>query len=182
MKRAFDIFFSIVAFLVFSLPILTIIFVIKVFYLHPVIFRQNRIGKNKTIFEILKFQTLINEKPTKFGALLRKTGLDELPQFIKVFKGDMSIVGPRALTSNDINRLNWNTNFYSIRWSIKSGITGFAQIYGGQNKKTSWFWDKKYISKAGISTDFCLLVISFLMNIFGKRKVRRMIWRKKGLK
>jgi len=182
MKRLFDILFSVIALVVFLLPISVIILIIKAFYSHPIIFRQDRIGKDKTIFEILKFQTLINEKPTKLGSLLRKTGLDELPQFINVFKGDMSIVGPRALTINDINRLNWNTDYYNIRWSIKPGITGFAQVYGGQNKKTSWFWDKKYISKATISTDFCLLAISFLMNLFGKRKVRRMIWRKKELK
>jgi lipopolysaccharide/colanic/teichoic acid biosynthesis glycosyltransferase len=181
-KRVFDIIFSLVALIVFSIPIICIVFIIKVFYKHPVIFYQDRVGLNKSVFRILKFQTLIDEKPTKLGALLRKTGLDELPQFINVFKGDMSIVGPRALTSNDIIRLKWDTDYYSQRWKIKPGITGMAQIYGGQNKKTSWFWDKKYIQSPGLIKDLCLLSISFLMNVFGKKRVRRMIWRDKKLK
>jgi lipopolysaccharide/colanic/teichoic acid biosynthesis glycosyltransferase len=125
---------------------------------------------------------LVDDKPTKFGALLRKTGLDELPQFVNVLKGQMSIVGPRALTQNDIIRLKWDSEHYVKRWTIKPGITGFAQVYGGQNKKTSWFWDKKYISNHTLFCDFGLLTISFLMNILGKRRVRRVIWKKKALK
>jgi lipopolysaccharide/colanic/teichoic acid biosynthesis glycosyltransferase len=181
-KRLFDILFSFVAMMVFCLPVLGIIFIIKAFYNHPIIFFQDRIGKNKSVFRIWKFQTLINEKPTKLGTFLRKTGLDELPQFINVFIGDMSIVGPRALTSNDITRLKWDSDYYKMRWSIKPGITGLAQIYGGQNKKTSWFFDKRYILNHGLLNDFCLLSISFMMNIFGKTRIRRMIWKNKNLK
>jgi lipopolysaccharide/colanic/teichoic acid biosynthesis glycosyltransferase len=181
-KRFFDILFSLVAMMVFCLPVIAIILIIKVFYSHPIIFYQERIGKNKSVFRIWKFQTLINEKPTKLGRILRKTGLDELPQFINVFVGDMSIVGPRALTNNDIIRLKWNSDYYMLRWSLKPGITGLAQIYGGQNKKTSWFFDKKYILNHGLVKDFCLLAISFMMNIFGKTRIRRMIWKGKNLK
>jgi lipopolysaccharide/colanic/teichoic acid biosynthesis glycosyltransferase len=181
-KRLFDIIFSVLAILVFVLPVLTIIFIIKVFYNHPVLFYQERVGKGKSVFRILKFQTLIDEKATKFGAFLRKTGLDELPQFINVLRGDMSIVGPRALTSSDIKRLKWDSGHYEQRWSIKPGITGMAQIYGGQNKKTSWFFDKKYISSPGLFNDLYLLAISFLMNIFGKTRIRRLIWKNKKLK
>jgi len=181
-KRFFDVIFSSVAILVFCFPVMVIVLIIKAFYNHPILFYQDRVGKGKTVFRILKFQTLIDERPTKLGALLRKTGLDELPQFINVFIGDMSIVGPRALTLKDISRLKWDTAFYNPRWTIKPGITGLAQIYGGQNKKTSWFFDKKYILTSGILLDFCLLAISFLMNIFGKTRVRRMIWKGKNLK
>jgi lipopolysaccharide/colanic/teichoic acid biosynthesis glycosyltransferase len=181
-KRLFDIIFSFVALIVFSLPITVIVLIIKIFYNHPIIFYQDRVGKNKGVFRIFKFQTLIEDKPTKLGALLRKTGLDELPQFINVFIGDMSIVGPRALTNADILRLKWDSDYYLNRWKIKPGITGMAQIYGGQNKKTSWFWDKKYISKSGVFIDLCLLSVSFLMNIFGKRRIRQMIWKNKKLK
>ena len=180
-KRLFDIAFSLVALMVFCLPILIIVLIFKLCYNHPILFYQERIGKDKIVFRIIKFQTLIDEKPTKLGAFLRRSGLDELPQFINVFIGEMSIVGPRALTGKDILRLGWDNSHYDLRWKIKPGITGLAQIYGGQNKKTSWFWDKKYIGSHGIALDLYLLAVSFLMNVIGKRKVRRMIWKNKKL-
>jgi lipopolysaccharide/colanic/teichoic acid biosynthesis glycosyltransferase len=182
MKRIFDLFFSLIALSIFSIPMISIALIIKIFYRHPVVFYQERIGKDKKPFCIYKFQTLVNEKPTKLGKFLRKTGLDELAQFINVLKGDMSIVGPRAITSYDINRLGWNTDYYSLRWGIKPGISGFAQIFGGQHKKTSWFWDKKYVQNNNLLIDFIIILLSFLMNLFGKTRIRQMIWTDKHLK
>jgi len=182
MKRLFDIAFSLIALTVFAFPSLLISTVLVIREKHPVIFKQNRIGLNKRIFAIYKFQTMINEVPTRTGKFLRKTGLDEIPQFINVLKGEMSIVGPRALTDDDIKRLNWNTETYSSRWKVKPGISGFAQIYGGQNKETSWYWDKKYINHSNIAIDFIVVIISFAMNLIGKRRVRNIIWIKKDLK
>ena len=149
---------------------------------HSIFFKQERIGKNKQPFKILKFQTMVDETPTHTGHILRKTGLDELPQFLNVLKGDMSIVGPRALTMFDIERLNWNDKSHQIRWQQKPGITGFAQIYGGQHRKTSWFWDKYYITNNNPIIDLGIIGVSFLMNIFGKTKVRKRIFQKSSLK
>ena len=182
MKRLFDITFSFIALLVFAIPIIIISALLAFKERHPILFRQYRVGKNKKNFQILKFQTMINEMPTKTGKILRKTGLDELPQFINVLKGDMSIVGPRALTNFDIERLGWHNDYHSIRWKLKPGITGFAQIYGGQHRKTSWFWDKYYIKNNNVLIDFGIVGISFLMNIFGKTRVRQIIFQKKSLK
>jgi len=182
MKRLFDITFSLLALTVFAFPIIIISLVLILREKHPVIFKQNRIGLNKNIFAIYKFQTMVNEVPTKTGKFLRKTGLDEIPQFINVLKGEMSIVGPRALTYYDIKRLNWNTATYSPRWKVKPGISGFAQIYGGQNKETSWYWDKKYIDHSNIAIDLIVVIISFAMNFIGKRRVRNIIWLNKDLK
>ncbi len=182
MKRLFDIIFSLIALLIFGLPIIIISLIIVFKEKHRIIFRQERVGLNGKPFMIMKFQTMTNEVPTKTGRILRKTGLDELPQFLNVLKGEMSIVGPRALTVFDIKRLKWDSSYYSKRWSVKPGISGFAQIYGGQNKKTSWFWDKKYTESSNLITDLGIILISFLMNIFGKTRVRNIIWSNKNLK
>ena len=182
MKRLFDITFSFIALLIFAMPIIIISLLLTIKERHSILFKQDRIGKNKQPFRILKFQTMINEVPTKTGEFLRKTGLDELPQFLNVLKGDMSIVGPRALTKFDIERLDWNDDHHSIRWKVKPGITGFAQIYGGQHRKTSWFWDKRYINNNNVLIDFGIVGISFLMNIFGKTRIRQIVFRKNTLK
>lgn len=182
MKRTFDILFSFIALLIFAFPAIIISLLLKIRESHAVFFKQERIGKDKLTFQIFKFQTMVNEVPTKTGKFLRKTGLDELPQFLNVLKGDMSIVGPRALTQFDIERLNWNDNYHLIRWKQKPGITGYAQLYGGQHRKTSWFWDKYYIQNNNVVIDFAIVFISFLMNIFGKTKIRKIIFRKNSLK
>jgi lipopolysaccharide/colanic/teichoic acid biosynthesis glycosyltransferase len=182
MKRLFDIVFSFIALLVFSIPVIIIAFLLTFKEKHTVLFRQQRIGKDKQPFEILKFQTMVDEIPTRTGHILRKTGLDELPQFLNVLRGDMSIVGPRALTIYDIERLNWNDDYHQIRWQQKPGITGFAQIYGGQHRKTSWFWDRYYIVNNNLMIDFGIVGISFLMNMVGKTNIRKIIFQKSNLK
>lgn len=182
MKRAFDLIFSGIALLVFGIPMLLIIALLKWKEKHHIIFKQTRIGIGIKPFEIWKFQTLVDGIPTKTGAVLRKTGLDELPQFVNVFKGEMSIVGPRALTASDIERLGWNDYFHLKRWKVKPGITGFAQLYGGQHRKTSWFFDQLYLEKHNLLIDFVLIGCSFLMNIFGKTQVRRIIFQRKNLR
>lgn len=182
MKRLFDIAFSLIALVVFAIPTTIIAILLTWKEKHPVFFRQERLGKHKKSFNILKFQTMVDGIPTGTGKLLRKTGLDELPQFLNVLKGDMSIVGPRALTLVDICRLGWYDSHHDIRWHLKPGITGFAQLYGGQHRKTSWFWDKRYISNHNLLIDLGVIGISFLMNIFGKTRIRKMVFQKTNLK
>jgi lipopolysaccharide/colanic/teichoic acid biosynthesis glycosyltransferase len=182
MKRLFDIYFAFAALVIFFIPAVIIAVMIKLVSRHKVIFVQERIGKNKKSFKIYKFQTMVNQKITPLGKILRKTGLDEIPQFINVLKNDMSIVGPRALTQSDINRLQWNTPYYEKRWSVKPGITGYAQIYGGQHKRISWFFDRLYLNNRRISLDICIIAVTSLMNALGKTTVRRLLWPRKNLK
>lgn len=178
MKRMFDLMFSVIALFTFAFPAIAISLLLLLKERHSILYKQVRIGKSKRPFQILKFQTMIDGVPTRTGQLLRQTGLDELPQFINVLKGEMSIVGPRALTAYDIERLGWDDEVHEIRWKLNPGITGFAQIYGGQHRKTSWFWDKYYIAHNSVPIDACIVGVSFLMNIFGKAKVRRLVFRR----
>jgi lipopolysaccharide/colanic/teichoic acid biosynthesis glycosyltransferase len=182
MKRLLDIFLSLIAITVFLIPMIIISLLLVLIEKHQVLFRQTRVGYKKSKFNILKFQTMIDGVPTKTGKVLRKTGLDELPQFINVLKGDMSIVGPRALTEYDIQRLGWDEKKYSIRWELKPGITGFSQIYGGQHKRTSWFFDMYYVKNRNLCVDFAIILVSFAMNIVGKTRTRRFIFNNEKLR
>lgn len=150
-KRILDIILSIV-FMVLLLPISILIFLILIlYYQHFPIFKQKRIGKNGKEFTIYKFQTMIDnaeeklkELPihlkkeyynnykldndpriTKIGKILRITALDEIPQFINVIKGDMSIIGPRPVVKDEIQKYNL---FYTKLLSVKPGMTGWWQI------------------------------------------------------
>lgn len=179
LKRSFDIFFSSVAFLVFCLPVALFACLLKFKEKHPVVFRQQRLGKDKKPFTIYKLQTMVDEQVTPIGRILRKTGLDEVAQFMNVLKGDMSIVGPRALTLQDVERLGWNDDAHSSRWAVKPGISGYAQIFATPGKKISWFWDRKYVASHTLARDFGVLLVSFAMNIFGKPKVKKVIFKRK---
>lgn len=181
-KRLFDLIFASFALLLFSIPMSIISLLLLWKEKHSILFKQERIGYQKSTFQILKFQTLVNGEATETGRVLRRTGLDELPQFLNVLQGQMSIVGPRALTKEDIVRLQWDDSYHQRRWEVKPGITGFAQLYGGQHRKTSWFWDCYYLDQHHLFIDFGIICLSFLMNLFGKTRVRQIIFQKNHLK
>ncbi|HEX3383914.1 MAG TPA: sugar transferase, partial [Mucilaginibacter sp.] len=143
-KRIFDIVFSLIVIVfIFSwlCPILAIL--IRLESKGPIFFIQLRTGKNGSLFKCYKFRsmrvsTAADETPavrndgriTRVGAFLRKTSLDELPQFFNVLTGDMSIVGPRphmVIHSDEFARITYK---YTLRHSLKPGITGWAQVNG----------------------------------------------------
>lgn len=134
LKRAFDIVFSSAALVVLSPLMAATALGVRVFLGRPVIFRQTRYGRHKKPFEILKFRSLTNardplgvylsdaERLTRFGRLLRLSKLDELPQFINILRGDMSVVGPRA-------RIDLNTDMQGAKkYDVRPGLTGPTQI------------------------------------------------------
>ena len=174
-KRLFDI---VVSF--FSLIILSplFLFIIAVNYFTPnckVFFSHERRGRSGKPFRIYKFQTMKNDTPncatgelenpeqyiTKFGAFLRKTSMDELPQLWNILKGDMSFVGPRPLISSEIraHRLRLEYGVYRFR----PGLTGWAQINGRDDislmKKMKL--DKEYCDKWSLKLDLIMLLRSF---------------------
>jgi putative colanic acid biosynthesis UDP-glucose lipid carrier transferase len=157
-KRVFDLVFSFV-FLVTLFPVIYLIIgiIIKLGSPGPVFFVQERTGKNGATFKCYKFRsmrcndeantkqaTANDSRKTRVGNFLRKTNLDDLPQFINVLKGDMSIVGPRPhmlLHTEEYSRL---VNKYMVRHFIKPGVTGWAQINGcrGETKEVSQMEDR----------------------------------------
>lgn len=134
----------------------------------PIIFTQPRLGLHKRLFTIYKFRSMQDGKVTLLGKILRASGIDEAPQLLNIIKGDMSFVGPRPLTIEDIQRLHWESNYYQVRWSVLPGITGLAQLSLRCHKKISWFYDKQYIHQQSFMLDIYVVLKSLLIPIIGK--------------
>lgn len=143
LKRVIDIVISGLAIVVLSPVLLLIAIAIKLDSKGPVLFKQKRVGKNKSHFMIYKFRSMYVDTPsdmpthllkdptamiTKVGAFLRKTSLDELPQLFNIFKGEMAIVGPRPALWNQYDLIE-ERDKYSAN-NIRPGLTGWAQING----------------------------------------------------
>ena len=142
-KRFIDIVLSLGA-IVFLSPVLIVLAVlIKLDSKGPVLFRQKRVGKGKTHFEILKFRTMYADVPkdvpthlladpaskiTKIGKFLRKSSLDELPQIFNILKGEMSIIGPRPALWNQFDLIEERDKYGAN--DVRPGLTGLAQVMG----------------------------------------------------
>jgi undecaprenyl phosphate N,N'-diacetylbacillosamine 1-phosphate transferase len=170
-KRFFDL-FTVAVLAIFILPaFLCLALCVRIGIGSPIFFRQMRRGLNGKPFMLWKFRTMTNKcdeaghllpdsaRLTALGRSLRKFSLDELPELINVFKGDMSLVGPRP----------WLMRYYAyfkenerIRFSVRPGITGLAQVSG----RNSLSWDARialdleYIGKCSLSTDLHILILT----------------------
>jgi lipopolysaccharide/colanic/teichoic acid biosynthesis glycosyltransferase len=143
----------------------------------PVLFRQARLGRRRRPFTILKFRSMTDGRVTRVGRMLRATGLDELPQFINILRGEMSAVGPRPLTESDVIRLGWMAARYDFRWRVPPGLTGLAQVTETRSGRQSLSLDRRYVARQSLSLDVCLVAVSFAINALGKRRVRRLVIR-----
>ncbi|WP_211439860.1 GNAT family N-acetyltransferase [Corynebacterium glutamicum] len=150
-------------------PVATVVAVlVKINLGSPVLFRQNRIGLNDEEFSVLKFRSMLpeiakdgrkldaSERVTPFGALLRRSSLDELPQLLNVLRGDMSLVGPRPLFTE---YLPYYSSIERARHDVRPGITGLSQVSGRNNLG----WDErlsidvKYVEECGLLDDFRII-------------------------
>lgn len=148
-KRLLDIMLSLIA-IIISSPIFIIVGILVLIFLgRPAIFRQKRPGKNEKVFTLYKFRTMTDKKDkdgnllpddirlTKFGKFLRKTSLDEIPEFINILKGDMSFIGPRPLL---VEYLDYYTEEEHHRHDVRPGLTGWAQVNG----RNLLSWDDRF--------------------------------------
>ncbi len=148
-KRFFDIVLSLIAIIILSPVYLIISVLVLIFMGWPILFKQPRPGKNEKIFNMYKFRTMTNKKDkdgnllsnekrlTKFGNLLRKTSLDELPEVFCILIGKMSIVGPRPL---HVEYLEYYNEEQKHRHDVRPGLTGWAQANG----RNSITWTEKF--------------------------------------
>lgn len=188
-KRSVDIFFSLVAILLF-LPFFPFIAIgIKLSSPGPIFFTQKRTGYRGREFDCLKFRTMrVNDqadtlqatkddpRKTRFGNFLRKTNIDELPQFINVLLGDMSIVGPRPHMVRQTEEYSALIDKYMLRHTIKPGITGWAQVngYRGQTEEL-WQMEKRveydvwYAENWNIMLDLKIMVLTIVNTFRGDK-------------
>lgn len=148
-KRPIDILCALAAIIVFSWLYIIIAILVKVKLGSPVLFKQERPGKDEKIFKLYKFRTMTDAKDengnllpddvrlTKFGKFLRSTSLDELPEAFNIFKGDMSVIGPRPLLVQYLPLYNENQH---RRHEVKPGLSGYAQVNG----RNTVSWQEKF--------------------------------------
>ncbi len=190
LKRIFDICAAGIAMLVLSPLFVVIAIAIKLDSKGPVIFSQGRRTKNGKIFQMYKFRSMVvnaeklgtglfnyenDPRVTKVGRFLRNSSLDELPQLLNVFKGDISVVGPRPCVTYELGDYETLNKKYKKRFTVVGGITGLAQARGRNDNS----WDEKvtldnrYIDEfkqRGILLDFWI-IWETLMKVFHKADI-----------
>lgn len=148
-KRLLDIILSAIGLLVLLIPMGVIAILVKRDLGSPIIFKQERIGKDEKPFMLLKFRSMKNafdndgiplpdeKRITTLGRIIRKLSIDELPSLINILKGDMSIIGPRPLPTN---YLPWFTDEERKRHQVRGGLTGLAQVNG----RNTAAWEERF--------------------------------------
>ena len=178
MKRSFDLAVAVAALIVLSPLLAAVALVVRIRLGAPVIFRQRRPGLNAVPFEILKFRTMSGDRdPTgmylsdearigRIGRLLRRTSIDELPELVNVFRGQMSLVGPRPLLMEYLTRYSPEQ---ARRHEVRPGLTGLAQIRG--RNTISWTdrlsLDTWYVDNHSFALDLRIIAGTVKMVVTG---------------
>lgn len=176
LKRVMDFALSLMAIIVLSPVLLVVAILVRTKLGSPVLFTQERPGKDEKIFKLYKFRTMTDEKDengkllpdevrlTKFGKMLRSTSLDELPELFNILKGDMSIIGPRPLL---VEYLPYYTESESLRHTVRPGLSGLAQVCGRNYLE----WDKRlakdveYVENMSFAFDIKIIWMTVMQTI-----------------
>lgn len=172
-KRPIDILCALLALTVFCWLYAIVALLVRIKLGSPVIFKQKRPGKNEKIFNMYKFRTMTDKRDekgellpdevrlTKFGRILRKLSLDELPEAVNILKGDMSVVGPRPLL---VEYLPWYDEIEKHRHDVRPGLTGWAQVKGRNfiDWDTRFKLDVEYVNKITFRKDVSIVVNTVL--------------------
>lgn len=162
-KRFLDFILSLIAIILLSPIYLIVAMLVRVKLGSPVIFKQERPGKDEKIFKMYKFRSMTSETDeegnllpdevrfTSFGKKLRATSLDEIPELFNILKGDMSIVGPRPLL---VNYLPLYNGFQKHRHDVKPGLTGLAQVSG----RNTLSWEDKFKKDVEYTKEYSFLL------------------------
>lgn len=176
-KRTFDILFSSFILILVSPILIIAMILIKLESKGPIFFNQVRLGLNGNKFSVFKLRTMTHKKRdvhvqvfngnsevTKIGAFLRRTKIDELPQFVNVLNGDMTIVGPRPCLPNIQHLYDENTAF---RFKVKPGVTSLAGVNGSiyLTWPQKWYYDKIYVEQRSALLD-CKVIIKTILVVF----------------
>jgi len=138
----------------------------------PVIFSQPRVGLGRKPFILYKFRTMADGRLTGIGKILRTTGLDELPQLYNVARGTMAFIGPRPLTSGDVERLGWTTADHDVRWQARPGLTGPSQLSPVCSAENTWRLDERFVRarSPGYSLSIAVRTAALLVRRKGDRR------------
>lgn len=169
-KRILDVIFSIIGIIVLSPVLLIVSILIKLTSKGPVIFKQQRIGKDGKVFNIYKFRSMVvgaekmgtgvyspkgDSRVTKVGKFIRMTSIDELPQLLNILKGEMSFIGPRPVLTYHPWKYEEYTEEQLKRFEVRPGVTGWAQIHG--RKDVEWHnrieLDVEYVNNISFKLD-----------------------------
>lgn len=196
MTRVFDIFFAISSLIVLSPILLVIVVILRFSGEGKIFFLQERVGQNNDNFKMIKFATMLENSPNMemgtitlkndprilpFGQFLRKTKINELPQLVNIFKGDMSIIGPRPLTK--VNFLLYSADIRNIISKVRPGLSGIGSIYFRgeenlltkndaieiyKNKITPFKGELEvwYVNNKNLILYFKLILITFIIVLF----------------
>ena len=173
-KRSFDVVSCGCALIILAIPMAVIAIKIKGESEGPVIYAQRRVGKNGKVFNIYKFRSMYTDaesrgaqwaqdedpRVTPFGKFMRKTRLDEIPQFWNVFKGDMSLIGPRPERPAFCDEFEKRIHGWHYRTMVRPGISGLAQVTGGYDLLPSEkvMFDLQYIKSRNIKMDVVIML------------------------
>lgn len=176
LKRFFDLLLAIFLFIILLLPLVIIALIVKLTSKGPILFIQERYGRNSRPFKLYKFRSMTDSAPqianskftdiqnyiTPFGMFIRKTSLDELPQLWNIIKGDMSFIGPRPLAITDINVIKLRKQNGGD--SVLPGISGLAQVNGRNNlsDEDKAAYDAKYAAHLSFRVDMVLTMETFV--------------------